>query len=182
LGPARKILAAGAFRLRRHLARGMQSSPGRKETAMRLREIMSENPVSIRPDAPAAEARAAMRTAGVHHLIVLDGKTVAGLLSERDVRNASGDLPVSSLMATRLATATPGTTVREAANILRGRSVGSLPILDRGRVVGIVTISDLLTLIGRGAERPIAVSTRWTLRKRGPRRRPPQPSAPGARG
>lgn len=143
---------------------------------MRLQEIMTEKPQSISPDTTVAEARAAMRTAGVHHLIVLEARTVAGIVSDRDLRNLNGDLPVSAVMSTRVATASPHTTVREAANILRGRSVGSLPILERGRLVGIVTISDLLTLIGRGAERPVAESTRWTLRRRGPRRKA-QPAA-----
>jgi acetoin utilization protein AcuB len=117
-----------------------------------------------------------MRTAGIHHLVVLEGKTVAGIVSDRDIRNLKGDVPVSAVMSTRLATATPNTTVREAANILRGRTIGSLPLLEGGRLVGIVTIADLLTLIGRGAERPVAESTRWTLRKRGPRRKASQAS------
>jgi CBS domain-containing protein len=140
---------------------------------MRLQEIMTESPESISPELSVAEARTAMRTAGIHHLVVVEGKGkgVAGLVSDRDLRNIGGDVPVREVMSTKVACASPNTTVREAANILRGRSVGSLPVMDRGRLVGIVTISDLLTLIGRGAERPIAESTRWTLRKRGPRRK-----------
>jgi CBS domain-containing protein len=147
---------------------------------MRLQQIMTENPEAISAATTVAQARAAMRTAGVHHLVVLEGKTVAGIVSDRDLRNVGGDQPVSALMSTKVVTATPNTTVREAANLLRGRSVGSLPILERGRLVGIVTISDLLTLIGRGAERPVAESTRWTLRKRGPRRKAYSPAARSA--
>jgi CBS domain-containing protein len=143
---------------------------------MRLQEIMTEKPEAISPATTVAQARAAMRTAGVHHLVVVEGRAVAGIVSDRDIRNVEGEQPVSTVMSAKVATATPNTTVREAANILRGRSVGSLPILERGRLVGIVTISDLLTLIGRGAERPIAESTRWTLRKRGPRRKAYTPS------
>ena len=138
---------------------------------MRLREIMSEAPESITAATSVAEARARMRTAGIHHLVVLDGKSIAGVVSERDLRGARGDAAVAEVMSTKIATAAPDTTVREAANLLRGRAIGSLPIVDHGRLVGIVTISDLLTLIGRGAEKPIAESVRWTLRRRGPRRR-----------
>jgi hypothetical protein len=43
-------------------------------------------------------------------------------------------------------------------------------VVDRGKLVGIVTISDLLELIGRGAEKPVTRNTRWTLRDRGPRK------------
>jgi len=138
---------------------------------MRLREIMTETPTTITAETTVARARAAMKTAGVHHLIVMESKAIAGLVSDRDIRNLNGTLPVSAVMSARIATASPDTTVREAANLLRGRSIGSLPIVEKGRLVGIVTISDLLTLLGRGAERPIAESTRWTLRKRGPRRK-----------
>jgi acetoin utilization protein AcuB len=138
---------------------------------MRLREIMTETPETITPETSVAQARAAMRTAGVHHLVVLESRAIAGVVSDRDIRNLNGTLPVSAVMSAKIATAGPDTTVREAANILRGRSIGSLPIVEKGRLVGIVTISDLLTLLGRGAQRPIAESTRWTLRKRGPRRK-----------
>ena len=146
---------------------------------MRMREIMTETPECISPETSVADARATMRTAGIHHLVVREGKTIAGVVSERDMRNVNGAQAVSAVMSTKIATATPETTVREAANILRGRSVGSLPILERGRLVGIVTISDLLTLIGRGAERPVARSTRRTLSKRGPRRKMAQPATVG---
>ena len=141
---------------------------------MRLRESMTESPKSITPGTSVAEARAAMRTAGVHHLVVRDAKTVSGIVSDRDLRNVNGQLAVSAVMSAKVVTATPETTVRQAANLLRGRSIGSLPITEGGRLVGIVTISDLLTLIGRGAERPIAESTRWTMRKRGPRQKVPE--------
>lgn len=144
---------------------------------MRLREIMTETPTTITPETSVGQARAAMRTAGVHHLIVVESRTIAGVVSDRDIRNLNGTLPVSAVMSAKIATASPDTTVREAANILRGRSVGSLPIVDKGRLVGIVTTSDLLTLLGQGAQRPIAESTRWTLRKRGPRRKASEAAA-----
>jgi acetoin utilization protein AcuB len=141
---------------------------------MRLREIMTERPESISPEQPVARARAAMRRAGIHHLVVVEGREVTGVISDRDIRNVGGQVAVREVMSTKVAVAGPNTTVREAANILRGRSVGSLPVMDRGRLVGIVTISDLLTLIGQGAERPVAASRRWTLHRRGPRRRAPE--------
>ena len=113
----------------------------------------------------------------IRHLVVLDRGKPVGVLSDRDLGGSRGaslrkDHSVVDLMSSPVVTATPETTVRQAANLLRGRTIGCLPILARGRVVGMVTTSDLLDLIGRGAERPIATSTRWTLGKgRGPRGR-----------
>lgn len=71
-------------------------------------------------------------------------------------------------MMRRIVRAPPGLTVRKAAKLLRGSSVGALPVLDRGLLVGVVTESDLPDLLGRGVERP-AKGERWTLRNRGVR-------------
>jgi CBS domain-containing protein len=45
-------------------------------------------------------------------------------------------------------------TVRKAANLMRGRPIGCLPVIERGRLVGVVTVTDLLALLGHGIERP----------------------------
>jgi hypothetical protein len=50
--------------------------------------------------------------------------------------------------------------------------MGCLPILEEGKIVGIVTTTDLLELIGRGSERPVPKTRRWVLKDRGPGRRP----------
>jgi CBS-domain-containing membrane protein len=105
----------------------------------------------------------------------VEGHKPVGVVSERDLGGPKGaevrrGRTVGDLMSQPLVTATPQTTVREAANLLRGHLVGCLPLLERGRIVGIVTLSDLLDLIGRGVERPVARGKRWTLRHRGPRR------------
>ena len=52
---------------------------------------------------------------------------------------------------------------------MRGNGIGCLAVVAEDKPVGIVTITDLLELVGRGAERPIERSTRPTLSKRGPR-------------
>jgi hypothetical protein len=54
----------------------------------------------------------------------------------------------------------------------RGRSICCLPVVEKDRLVGIVTTTDLLDLIGRGAERPIPKTRRWVLKDRGPRGKP----------
>jgi CBS domain-containing protein len=64
----------------------------------------------------------------------------------------------------------PTTPVRKAANLMRGRSIGCLVVSVAERAVGIITVADLLELIGRGTERPVAATTRWTLKHRTPHR------------
>jgi acetoin utilization protein AcuB len=135
---------------------------------MRLRDIMTESAKTISIDATVGDARAAMASEGIHHLPVLDRQgDIAGLVSDRDLRNRSEAVPVANIMSRRVATATPETTVRQAANLLRGRSIGCLPIQQDGRLVGMVTISDLLALLAADIVGPVPPSTRWTLRRRG---------------
>jgi CBS domain-containing protein len=61
--------------------------------------------------------------------------------------------------------------IRKAANVMRGRSIGSLVVTAAGRAVGIITISDLLEILGRGLDRPVATATRRTLSHRAPHRK-----------
>jgi CBS domain-containing protein len=63
-----------------------------------------------------------------------------------------------------------GTTVRKVANLMRGRSAGCVLVTSRSRIVGIITVSDLLDLIGRGADRPNPAERRG-LHHRTPHRR-----------
>jgi CBS domain-containing protein len=99
------------------------------------------------------------------------------LLSERDSGGRRGAAlrkgrTVAELMTRHPVTVRPDTPVRKAANLMRGRSIGSLVVTDdRTRLVGIVTVSDLLELVGRGIERPTVATGRPPLRHRAPHRK-----------
>ena len=73
-------------------------------------------------------------------------------------------------MTTSVVAVDRNTTVRRAANLMRGRTIGCLPVVERGRLVGILTVSDLLELLGRGVDRP-ASPTRRVLHHRAPHRK-----------
>jgi acetoin utilization protein AcuB len=66
----------------------------------------------------------------------------------------------------------PEMTLRQAANRMRGRSIGCLPVMEGDDLVGIVTTTDLLELLGHGLARPATKGRRATLANRGPRRKP----------
>jgi CBS domain-containing protein len=66
-------------------------------------------------------------------------------------------------MAADPVSASPATTLRQAANLMRGRSVGCLLVVEDGRVVGIVTTTDLLEQLGRRATRPPVRTERPSL-------------------
>lgn len=135
---------------------------------------MSTPVETIASDTTVADAKAVMKREGVHHLVVGRGSAFRGVVSARDLASADATTAVALLLARKPVTGTPRTTVREAANLLRGHNIGCLPVIDRGRVIGIITISDLLELIGKGAERPTP-APRVILKARGPRKSRPGP-------
>ena len=144
------------------------------EAAMRVQEVMTEGVKTIAPTAAAEDAWALMRLHGIHHLVVTKGSRVVGILSDRDAGGRRGaalraDKTVADLMTESVITVEPTMTVRQAANLMRGRSIGCLVVRGPGRVSGIVTVSDLLELVGRGLDRGVVTTKRWTLKHRGPK-------------
>ncbi|HEY7186807.1 MAG TPA: CBS domain-containing protein [Vicinamibacterales bacterium] len=143
---------------------------------MRVQDVMSRGVSTVSAAATAAEAWELMRLKRIHHLVVTEGGEIVGVISDRDMGGRHGASVrhtrlVSELMTGRVVTAEPTTPVRKAANLLRGKSIGCLVITDRGRIVGIITTADLLELLGRGIERPIAAAERRTLNHRAPHRK-----------
>jgi CBS domain-containing protein len=74
-------------------------------------------------------------------------------------------------MNRRVVSAQPTTTLRKAANLMSGNTIGSLPVLEDGELVGIVTATDVLDALGRGATRPTRRPEPRTLRMTESRRR-----------
>lgn len=143
---------------------------------MRVQDVMTRNVKTIAPGAAAEDAWNAMRLNRIHHLVVTRGRQVVGVVSDRDAGGRRGSAArrnstVADLMSAPAVSAEPAMTVRQAANLMRGRSIGSLVVVESGHPVGIVTVSDLLELVGRGASRGAAKSTRPTLRHRVPHRK-----------
>ena len=143
---------------------------------MRVQNVMTEGVTTVSAATAADEAWNTMRLNGIHHLVVTKGKQVVGVLSDRDAGGPRGAAlrtghAVADLMTSPAVTVEPTMTVRRAANLMRGRSIGCLVVVDSARVVGLVTVSDLLALIGRGLDRGVAATKRWTLKHRAPHRK-----------
>lgn len=136
---------------------------------MRLQEIMTTGVVSIGPDESANSAWSRMEREGIRHLVVTEGKHLLGVLSERDLggrhgRDVRRGRVVRDLMTAQVAVATPATTLRQAANLMRGRLIGCLPVVENGRLVGIATATDVLDELGRGSSRPAVRAKRQDMR------------------
>jgi CBS domain-containing protein len=126
---------------------------------MRLQEIMRTDVESIEPKERADAAWQRMWRRRIRHLVVTENGQLIGMITERDLGGRNGEQTragrtVGELMSPRVVRATPKTTLRQAANLMRGREIGSLPVLDGKRLVGIVTATDVLDELGRGFARP----------------------------
>ncbi len=144
---------------------------------VRVQDVMTEAVEVVAVDTSAEQAFDRMRARRIHHLVVTDGGRVVGVFSHRDAGGGRGAAlrqgrTVGELMTPAPVTVQPDTPIRKAANLMRGRAIGSLVVTDRiGRLKGIVTVADLLELLGRGIARPVVASTRWTLNHRAPHRK-----------
>jgi acetoin utilization protein AcuB len=126
-----------------------------------VRDWMTTDPVTVRSGASLATARSLMTRDEVGRLLVVDDDgRLAGVvargdihaawpspfqpLSPSEVRELMARVAVDEVMATRLVSIEPAATIVEAANLMFEHRIGALPVLEAGRVVGILTCSDML--------------------------------------
>jgi acetoin utilization protein AcuB len=133
---------------------------------MRVSEVMSRDVVTIEPAASCREAVARMHRARVRHLPVVDrAGLLVGIVTDRDLRHrlfvpgafsAGGPAPLDALLGTTVVrevmsspavVVAPGDDLEAAARRMVEDRVGSLPVVETGRVVGIITETDLLRRI-----------------------------------
>lgn len=118
--------------------------------------LESKNPdvVSIAPDAPVIDALRMMADAGVGAVLVMEGKKLVGILSERDyarkvvlLGRTSSDTPVSEIMSHQVVCGRLLDTVDQCMQVMTDKRMRHLPILEHKEVVGIVSIGDLVKAV-----------------------------------
>jgi CBS domain-containing protein/ribosome-associated translation inhibitor RaiA len=129
---------------------------------MELRDIMTTDLVTIGPDESAGAAWSRMERERIRHLLVVEDGRLVGVLSNQDLGGRHGEAvrqgkTVRELMTPDVVTATPDTSLDEAFEIMREQPIGSLPVMEEGKLVGIVTATDVLDALARGGARV----TRW---------------------
>ena len=143
---------------------------------MRVGEIMKKNVATVSRDTTAVIARETMKRSRIRHLVVTEGSEIVGVLSDRDLRGVrdeeADDVTVGETMTPYAVKARPGMPLRQAANLMRGWTIGCLPVVENERLVGIITTSDLLEIIGRGLVKPLETQERKVLPRRAPRVKP----------
>jgi len=112
-----------------------------------LREIMTRRPISVSPETSLAQARQLLAECRIRRLPVMAGRRLVGIVSDRDLRSASGrpdQTPIEQIMTRNVVTATSQMRVDDAARIILAGKFGGLPVVDGDELVGIVTETDLL--------------------------------------
>jgi CBS domain-containing protein len=121
-----------------------------------IRDVMTEGAVSAPPAASVRQVAELMRERNVGSVVLVneDDGTIAGFVTDRDLAIGAltdgrdpGD-PASAHASSPVVTAEPGMNVEEAAELMVRHGIRRLPILDGGRLTGIITLDDLAVRTG----------------------------------
>ena len=127
---------------------------------MKVSEIMTPAAVADRADDTLAEAARKMWEQQTGSLLVMDGDSLLGIITERDILKAVAtgtpleETRISEIMAKDVVTVHPGTSLREAAGIMTDKWIRHLPVVERGKLVGILSQRDLSGVLAGALNEP----------------------------
>jgi acetoin utilization protein AcuB len=113
---------------------------------MFVQELMTKNPVTVEPGDSLARADARMKAGGFRRLPVVHEGKLIGILSEYDLRPYLESLDTTvalEAMTPDPVTISPTATLEHAVALLKGKEIGALPVVNHGRLIGIITASNL---------------------------------------
>lgn len=126
----------------------------------RVRDYMTPDPQTLDSKNTLLDAVLMLRRLELRHIPILEGGRLVGILTDRDVGRVAPsmlmelspqdynrvfeDTPVAKVMTRNLLSTTPEAPLAEAVHLLYNHKVGCLPVLDGGRLVGIITVADML--------------------------------------
>ena len=108
---------------------------------------MTRSPVVVESSEKLATVRQKMDQGNFHRVPVVDGGKLVGIVSDRDLRQHTGsleDVKVNGAMTKPVVNVTPTTMLEQAAHLMVKHRIGGLPVVEQGKVVGIITATDLL--------------------------------------
>jgi acetoin utilization protein AcuB len=121
-----------------------------------VEDSMAREVVTLRPDTTAEEALGLSRRKKIRHFPVVEGGTLVGIVSDRDLRSATPvlgepgraaalkEILVSEVMSSEPVTANPRDPIELAADVMREKQISCLPVVENGNLVGIVTSTDMM--------------------------------------
>lgn len=137
-----------------------ESSPIKEPMASRVRDYMTAEPRTLEVGHSLLDAALMLRRANLRHIPIVDAGRLVGLLSDRDVARLAPslltplhqdeynrvfeDTPVGKIMTRNPISTTPDAPLAEAVDLLYTNRLGCLPVLEEGKIIGIITVSDML--------------------------------------
>ena len=117
---------------------------------MRVSEIMNQDPITISPDTRVGEALKLMQQHQIRHLPVVQNNFMVGWISARTLREVLlasmlEVITVRDVMVEAPISVTPETSVEEAARLVHEHRIGGMPVLEEEKLVGVLTVNDLLS-------------------------------------
>jgi acetoin utilization protein AcuB len=131
---------------------------------MYVGRVMHTELITVSPETSLVEARDILSEKRIDHLLVVDKHgDLLGLVSDRDIKQSWASpattfsthelnyllrkVTVGMIMTKRILTITPGTTIERAALIMQENRISALPVLGGGRLVGIITTTDVMGVL-----------------------------------
>jgi acetoin utilization protein AcuB len=130
---------------------------------MLVRKKMQKNPITITKDERMTTARKILKEKHIRHLPVVDGKKLIGLVTNMDIRKAEASpatsleirelhylldkITVAEIMTRNVITIAPDISIEEATTLLHDNSIGCLPVVEDGNLVGILTENDVMKIL-----------------------------------
>jgi CBS domain-containing protein len=118
--------------------------------AQQVKELMTERPVTLGTDASLAEAARLMRDRGIGDVIVVEGESAAGIVTDRDIvirGIAEGGDPnttrLGQVVTGDLTSVAPDDPVERAIALMREHAIRRVPVLEGGKPVGVLSLGDL---------------------------------------
>jgi CBS domain-containing protein len=134
--------------------------PTAQKSSIKVAERMSVAPTMVNPSDTLVAAKALMEAEGFRHLPVVDAGRLVGIITAGDVckhESALERTKVEAAMTPSPVVVGPEASVEEAARVLLSNRIRGLPVVDEGKVVGMITTTDLLRAlldVVRGTPRP----------------------------
>jgi CBS domain-containing membrane protein len=134
---------------------------------LKVRDVMTAQVTTLKRNDKLTLADEVMQLGRIRHLPILedDGEQLVGIVSQRDLfrgalaqalgygqyahRKLLDTFSVKDVMTTEVITASPETPLVEAARVLMQRKIGCLPVVEKGRLAGIITEGDFVALVAR---------------------------------
>ena len=121
---------------------------GNQPTAVQISDLMSYPVVTLSPDTRMKEVYTILREKGHTGIPVLDDDRLVGIISRRDFwkakKTSALNAPVRAFMTMNVITIEPGKNPMQAARLMIKHDIGRLPVVESGRVIGIITRSDTM--------------------------------------